>query len=164
MTALRDEADIVITNPPFSLFRPFMNWLFDADCQFSVIGNMNAITYNEIFPHIKANRCGKGRASQRWCPRVPRVPSHYARWTQQARLSVDEHGNKYIRVKGIRWFTNIDHGRRHEPLQLMTMADNIKFNKTHQGSSAASSYQKYDNYDAIEVPFVPMPSRATTTV
>ena len=64
VTALRDEADIVITNPPFSLFRPFMTWVVEGGRRFSVIGNNNAITYNEVFPHIKANQCGRVHGQQ----------------------------------------------------------------------------------------------------
>jgi hypothetical protein len=67
-----------------------------------------------------------------------------------AGFRVDSEGNKYIRVKGVRWFTNIEHGRRHEPLQLMTTADNKRFNSKIEGKNA---YQLYDNYNAIEVPF-----------
>ena len=116
---------------------------------FSVIGNINAITYNEVFPHIKANRVWMAPASQSG-DREFGVPSHYplegGRNTQ-----VDENGKRYIRVKGVRWFTNIDHGRRHEPLQLMTMADNIKFSE-HQEVRGVG-YPPYDNFPAIEVPF-----------
>lgn len=146
--ALRDEADFIITNPPFSLFRPFMNWLFDSDCQFSVIGNMNSVTYNDIFPHIKANRLWYGPSISSG-DREFGVPSHYP--LEAASSRVDEHGNKYIRVKGVRWFTNIDHGRRHAPLQLMTMADNIKFS-THKEVRGVG-YEHYENFDALEVPF-----------
>jgi len=150
VTALRDEADIVITNPPFSLFRPFMNWLFESDCQFSVIGNMNSVTYNDIFPHIKTNRLWYG-ASISSGDREFEVPSHYP--LEAAGSRVDEHGNKYIRVKGVRWFTNIDHGRRHEPLQLMTAADNLRYNKKLiKALAGGDAYQRYDTYDAIEVP------------
>ena len=149
VTALRDEADIVITNPPFSLFRMFINWLFEADVKFSIIGNMNAITYSDVFPHIKANRLWYGPSISSG-DREFGVPSHYP--LEGATTRVDENGQKFIRVKGVRWFTNIDHGRRHQPLQLMTTADNIKYSKHKEVRGVG--YRRYDNYDAIEVPFV----------
>ena len=146
VTALRDEADIVITNPPFSLFRPFIAWLMEGGVQFSVIGNVNAITYKETFPLIKGNRLWLGPTISSG-DREFKVPDSYP--LQAAGWRVDDEGNKYIRVKGVRWFTNIEHGRRHEPLRLMSEADNIRFNKKLKGQP----YQKYDNYDAIEVPY-----------
>lgn len=76
------------------------------------------------------------------------VPDDYP--LQAAGYRVDENGKKFIRVKGVRWFSTLDHGRRHQPLPLMTMADNLKFNKRLVNTN---TYQKYDNYDAIEVPF-----------
>lgn len=148
VSALRDEADIIVTNPPFSLFRPFMTWLFEGQCRFSVIGNINAITYNEVFPHIKANRVWYGPSISSG-DREFGVPSHYP--LEAAGTRIDENGQRYIRVKGVRWFTNIDHDARHEPLQLMTMADNIKFSK-HQEVRGVG-YPPYDNFPAIEVPF-----------
>jgi hypothetical protein len=151
VTKLRDEADFVITNPPFSLFRPFMNWVMAADKKFSLIGNMNASTYKEIFPLIKANKLWYGPSISSG-DREFGIPDHYP--LAAASTRVDEQGKKYIRVKGVRWFTNIDHGRRHEPLQLMTMADNIQFNKKLiKKLDGASNYVRYDNYDAIEVPY-----------
>lgn len=151
--ALRDEADIIITNPPFSLFREFLSWIIESNKQFSIIGNMNAITYKDVFPLIKNNEVWLG-ATISSGDREFRVPDSYP--LEAAGTRIDDEGNKYIRVKGVRWFTNIDHGRRHEPLQLMTMADNLKFNKKIQDKPA---YQKYDNYDAIEVPLtVAIPS------
>lgn len=148
VTALRDEADIIITNPPFSLFRDFLAWVVEAGKTFSIIGNMNAITYKEVFPLIKENKMWPGPTISSG-DREFRVPDNYP--LQAAGWRVDEDGNKYISVKGVRWFTNIDHGRRHEPLPLMTMEDNKKFNKKVQKNE--NSYKTYDNYDAIEVPF-----------
>jgi len=146
VTALRDEADIIVTNPPFSLFREFMAWIMAAGKQFSIIGNMNAVTYKEVFPLIMGNKVWYGPTISSG-DREFGVPDHYP--LDAAGWRVDDDGKKYIRVKGVRWFTNIEHGRRHEPLQLMTMADNIKFNKKLKGQP----YRRYDNYDAIEVPF-----------
>lgn len=150
VTALRDEADIIITNPPFSLFREFIGWIIEGGLKFSVIGNMNAVTYNDIFLHIKANRVWYGPSISSG-DREFGVPSHYP--LEGAGTRIDENGQKYIRIKGVRWFTNIDHGRRHEPLQLMTRADNLRYNKKLiKALAGAIDYQKYDTYDAIEVP------------
>ena len=149
VTRLRDEADVVVTNPPFSLFREFLAWIVEADKQFLIIGNMNAITYKEVFPLIKDNKIWLG-ATIHSGDREFGVPDEYP--LNAAGWRIDEKGNKYIRVKGVRWFTNLDHGRRHQPLQLMTMADNLKFSK-HKEIQGKTDYYHYDNYDAIEVPY-----------
>lgn len=143
---LRNEADIIITNPPFSLFRDFLAWIMEANKQFVIIGNMNAITYKEVFPLIKDNKMWLGPSISSG-DREFQVPDDYP--ITAAGWRIDEEGRKYLRVKGIRWFSNIDHGRRHQPLQLMTMSDNLKFNKRLEGKDP---YAKYDNYDVIEVP------------
>ena len=146
---LRDEADIIITNPPFSLFREFLAWIVEADKKFLIIANMNAITYKEVFPLIKDNKLwlgatGSGTDMVFGVPEGAEVKEH----DRQKAARLGYIGN-YTRLGNSCWFTNLDHGRRHQPLQLMTMADNIKFNKKLKGKP----YQKYDNYDAIEVPF-----------
>lgn len=146
--ALRDEADIIVTNPPFSLFREFLAWIMTADKKFVIIGNMNAITYKEVFPLIKENKIWLGESIHSG-DREFRVPDDYP--ITAAGWRIDEKGNKYIRVKGVRWYTNIDHGRRHQPLSLMTMADNIRYSK--HKDMQGKEYQHYDNYDAIEVPY-----------
>lgn len=146
--ALRDEADIIITNPPFSLFRPFLAWIVEANKKFLIIGNQNAITYKEVFPLIMNNEAWLGESIHSG-DREFRVPDNYP--LNAAGCRVDEDGNKYIRVKGVRWFTNLEHGRRHQPLQLMSMADNLKYSKHKQVRDGG--YPHYDNYDAIEVPF-----------
>lgn len=145
---LRDQSDIIITNPPFSLFREFLAWIVEADKKFVIIGNMNAITYKETFPLIKANKLWLGQSISSG-DREFRVPDSYP--LESAGWRVDENGQKYIRVKGVRWFTNIDHGRRHLPLPLMTESDNIKFSKHKEVKN--SGYRKFVNFDAIEVPF-----------
>ena len=147
--ALRDQADFIITNPPFSLFREFLAWIIEADKQFVIIGNMNAITYKEVFPLIKENKMWYG-CSISSGDREFGVPEEYP--LNAAGWRIDENGKKYIRVKGVRWFTNLDHGRRHQQLSLMTMADNLKFSR-HKEIKGKSAYEHYDNYDAIEVPF-----------
>ncbi len=147
VTALRDEADIIITNPPFSLFREFLAWIMEGRKQFAIIGNMNAITYKEVFPLIKDNKMWLG-ASIHSGDREFQIPSEYP--ITAAGWRVDTLGNKYIRVKGVRWFSNLEHGRRHQPLALMTMEDNLRYNKKMKGKKA---YDRYDNYDAIEVPY-----------
>lgn len=146
---LRDEADIIITNPPFSLFREFLAWIVEADKQFVIIGNMNAVTYKEVFPLIKENKLWFGPSISSG-DREFQVPDSYP--INAAGWRVDDGGRKFLRIKGVRWFTNLDHGRRHQPLPLMTMADNLKFSK-HKEIIGKESYDHYDNYDAIEVPF-----------
>jgi len=145
--ALLKEADIVVTNPPFSLFREYVAQLMEYGKVFLIIGNVQAITYKEIFPLIKADKLWMGVTIHSG-DREFRVPDHYP--LNAAGWRVDENGVKYIRVKGVRWYTNLDHGRRHQPLQLMSMADNLRYNKKLKGKAA---YDQYDNYDAIEVPF-----------
>ena len=146
---LRDEADIIVTNPPFSLFREFVVWLIDSGKQFAIIGNVNAISYKEVFPLIKDNKMWMG-VSIHSGDREFGVPDTYP--LEASGWRIDENGNKYIRVKGVRWFTNIDHGRRHEPMQLMTMAENFKHSK-HKEIRGKKDYVHYENYDAIDIPF-----------
>lgn len=148
VTELRDQADIVITNGPFSLFRELMAWLVQGEVQFSIIGNMNGSKYKEVFPLFQQNRVWYGPSITSG-DREFRVPETYP--LDAAGSRVDEDGNKYIRVKGVRWFTNIDHGRRHEPLDLMTMADNLRFSRHKEVRGA--EYQRYVNFDAIEIPY-----------
>lgn len=147
--AFRDEADIIVTNPPFSLFREFFAWVMESEKKFLIIGNMNAITYKEVFPCIKDNLAWYGCTISSG-DREFGVPDSYP--LDAAGWRIDENGKKYIRVKGVRWFTNIDHGRRHIELPLMTMYDNLKFSK-HKELKGKESYIHYENYDAIEVPY-----------
>jgi hypothetical protein len=146
---LRDEADIIITNPPFSLFREFLVWIVEANKQFLIIGNMNAITYKEVFPLVKENKVWLGPSISSG-DREFQVPDSYP--INAVGWRIDENGKKFLRIKGVRWFTNLDHGRRHQPLPLMPMADNLKFSK-HKEIKGRKSYNRFDNYDAIEVPF-----------
>lgn len=144
---LRDEADIIVTNPPFSLFRKFMAWIIEAQKQFLIIGNMNAVTYKEIFPLIKENKIWVGATG--FTGRKFRVPDEYS---STSKLIIDEKGNKYVSMGNSCWFTNIEHGKRHKPLLFMTMEENLKFSK-HKEIRGRKEYIRYDNYDAIEVPF-----------
>ena len=155
--ALRDEADIIVTNPPFSLFREFVAWLFETPKQFLIIGNQNAITYKEIFPLIMENKMWIGcRFNQRINGENMkfRVPDSYPMTGTE--VETDSNGIKYISVAGTGWFTNLDHGRRHQPLELMTMKDNLKYNKELltklKKDYNTNTYPVYDNYDALEVP------------
>lgn len=132
---LLKEADVVVTNPPFSLFREYVAQLEGYRKKYIIIGNVNAITYKEIFPLIKENRLWLG-ASIHSGDREFRVPDNYP--LEAAGYRVDEHGIKYIRVKGVRWYTNIDYSERHEDLILYKRY-------------TPEEYPKYDNYDAINV-------------
>jgi hypothetical protein len=147
VTALRDEADIIITNGPFSLFRDFIAWILEAGKLCSVIGSKNAVTMKEIFPLIKNNELwlGNGFAKGNAYFRIPEgLETDYA-------SGVYDQDTGLVKFRNVDWFTNIDHGRRHEPLQLMTMADNLKFSK--HKNIRGQEYLRYDNYDAIEVPY-----------
>lgn len=146
VTRLRDEADIIVTNPPFSLFREFLGWIVGADKDFLIIGNMNAITYKEIFPLIKNNRLWLGNGFQRG--------NAYFRIVGDANYAngVYDENTGLVKFRNCCWMTNLEHGRRHQPLQLMTMADNLKYSK-HKEVKGRDGYEKYDNYDAIEVPY-----------
>ncbi len=152
VSRLRDEADIIVTNPPFSLFREFLAWIMQADKKFLIIGNVNCITYKEVFPLIKDNRIWTGcRFNERVNGKIMtfRVPDSYP--LTGTELFIGDDGRKYISVAGTGWFTNLDHGRRHQPISLMTMADNLKFS-VHK-EVKLNGYPFYDNYDALEVPY-----------
>ena len=132
---LLKQADIVVTNPPFSLFREYVAQLMEYNKKFLIIGNVNAISYKEIFPLIKANRVWLG-ASIHSGDREFGVPQDYP--LNAAGYRQDENGNKFIRVKGVRWFTNLDYKERHEDLILFQ-----RF--------STEEYPTYDNYDAINI-------------
>jgi len=155
VTALREEADIVITNPPFSLFREFVGWLVKGEVKFSIVGSSNAVTTKDLFALIKANKLWKGATANNtdMVFGVPKgTPLKKADSAKAARLgypSDDEYD--YTRLGNSCWFTNLEHGRRHEHLQLMTMADNRIYSR--HNYIKLVGYQKYDNFDAIDVPF-----------
>lgn len=144
---LRNEADIIVTNPPFSLFREFVVWLMEAQKQFIIIGNMNAVTYKEIFPLIKDNKMWLGNGFQNGNAyfRVEAPRESYAD-------GVYDENTSLVKFRNCCWFTNIDHGRRHQPLRLMTMAENFKHSK-HKEIRGREDYIHYENYDAIEIPY-----------
>lgn len=145
---LRDEADFIITNPPFSLFREFMAWIMEAGKRFAVIGNMNAITYKEIFPLIKENKIWLDNPFVRG---AGYFTSPLELNKNLSYFNSHDYREGFIRVPGVRWFTNIEHGKRHQFMPLMSEADNIKFSRHKEVKGVG--YKKYDNYDAIEVPF-----------
>ena len=144
---LREEADVIITNPPFSLFREFLKWINPDEKNFLIIGNINCLTYKEVFPLIKDNKIWLGPSIHSG-DRKFYVPDDYP--LAAATCGVDDKtGRKFINVKGVRWFTNLDNDERHKPLKLMTLARNLRY---HPKMKHLTEYQKYDNYDAIEVP------------
>jgi hypothetical protein len=158
VTTLQDEADMVITNPPFSLFREFLDWIQQSGKQFSIIGNENAIAYKKVFRLIKDDKVWKG-ATANSTDMVFGVPKGSV-VKEADRLKAEKLGypsdeaRDYTRLGNSCWFTNIEHGRRHEPLQLMTMSDNLRYNKKFINTlDGGSDYQRYDNFDAIEVPY-----------
>ncbi len=132
---LLKQADIVVTNPPFSLFREYVAQLMQYDKKFIIIGNVNSITYKEIFPLLKKNQMWIG-LTIRSGDREFRVPDSYP--LTAAGYRIDKDGKKYIRVKGVRWFTNLDFPERHEELVLYKRY-------------TPDEYIKYDDYDAINV-------------
>ena len=178
---LRDEADVIVTNPPFSLFREFLAWILDGkNClaqrrrgaevgsrvprdhdgnglaaksakdakKFLIIGNMNAITYKEVFPLIMQNRLwlGNGFNAGNALFGLPKNVSSkdYAKGVFDAETGL-------VKFRNCCWLTNLEHGRRHQPMLLMTMRENIKFSKHKEVRGVG--YPKYVNYDAIDVPF-----------
>ena len=115
---------------------------------FLIIGSINCISYQEVFCKIKDNKAWLGNGIGRWISGFI-VPEGYELYGTEARI--DNDGNRIISTNNCLWLTNIEHGRRHQPLQLMTMADNLKFSKHKE--IRQNGYLKYDNYDAIEVPY-----------
>ena len=150
---LRDEADIIVTNPPFSLFREFFAWLTEANKSFILIANKNCVTYKEVFSYIKNNQMWVGYHSmgQDMMFDVPKDIADYM-------VANEKEGSKYRIIDSVVkarstscWFTNVEHGHRHQPLKLMTMEDNIKYSRHKEIKE--KKYPHYDNFDAIEVPF-----------
>lgn len=146
---LRDEADIIITNPPFSLFREFIAWIMEKNKSFIIMGNKNAIAYKEIFPYLKDNKIWVGSSSLnggRWMIMPEGIE------IKSTSKKINEYGQTLVNIAGVCWFTNVEHGKRHQPLRLMTLEDNIRFSKHEEIKN--NGYVKYDNYDAIDIPYV----------
>lgn len=131
---LLKQADIVVTNPPFSLFREYVAQLMNYEKKFIILGNINAATLKEIFPLIKENKIWLGPSISSG-DREFGIPDDYP--LEAAGTRIDENGFKYIRVKGVRWFTNLSHMKRNEEITLY---------KTY----TPEEYPQYDNYDAID--------------
>lgn len=142
---LLKKSDIVATNPPFSLFREYIKQLFEYNKKFIIIGNMNAITYKEVFPLIKENKMWIGVTNFN-TGMYFKVPDNFV-YSASYKFDRERNGEKVNRVPGVCWFTNLDHGRRHQPIPLMSESDVIKF-------VTKKPFDKYDNYDAIEVSLV----------
>ena len=152
---LLKQSDIVVTNPPFSLFREYIGQLVEYRKDFLIIGTLNAITYKEVFPLLRDNKAWLGNnARVNGGAMFYEIPKTIANPNQIREIRTSPEGREmYItRVQGVRWFTTLEHGRLHQPISLMTMADNRKYNKKVQKSTAF--YSPYDNYDAIEIPNV----------
>lgn len=129
ITRFRDSADFVITNPPFSLFRDFIEWIMESGCKFSVIGSINAVCYKEVFPHIKNNNM------------------RFGFWGSAVFLEgKSENKTKEVHIT---WYTNIKFDRKTKPLELLTMQKNLDKNPK---LSELGAYLEYENYNAIEVP------------
>jgi len=155
VTALRDQADLVMTNPPFSLFRDFVSWLLEGAVKFSIVGSGSAVSTKALFALIKDDKLWKG-ATANSTDMVFGVPKGFPVKVSD-RLKAEKLGYPsddefdYTRLGNSCWFTNIDHGRRHEALELMTMADNRQFSR--HSKIKEIGYRKMDNFDAIDVPF-----------
>ena len=143
--ALRDESDVIITNPPFSKFREFLKWIIDADKKFLIIGNINCITYKEVFPLIQQNKIWLGNGMGRWVSGFI-VPEGYELYGTEAHIN--DNGERIVATNQCLWLTNLEHGKRHEPLKLMSVEECLQCHPKIRGIG----FQRYDNYDAIEVP------------
>ena len=132
---LLKEADIVITNPPFSLFREYMSTLMKFNKKVIILGNMNSITTKDIFPLFREGKLWYGQSIHSG-DRKFYVPDDYP--LKASSCGIDEDGKRYIKVKGVRWFTNFDYTERHTPLVCTAIYNEEK-------------YPKYDNFDAISV-------------
>ena len=143
---LRDEADIIVTNPPFSLFREFLSWIVTASKHFLLIGSRNAITYKEVFPLIRDNKIWLGNGFE--------AGNAYFKFSGDPDSFVEGVYNPetgLVKFRNCCWFTNIEHGRRHEPMRLMSEKDNIRFGR--HKDIRERGYIHYANYDAIDVPY-----------
>lgn len=150
---LRNEADVIVTNPPFSLFREFFKWITEVNKEYVIIANKNCVTYKEVFHHIMNNNMWIG-----YHPMGQDMLFDVPQEIADSLVGNEKKGSKYRIVNSVVkarssscWFTNIDHGHRHKPLLLMSMADNIKYSK--HKDIKGFGYREYDNFDAIDVPY-----------
>ncbi|MDR0303815.1 MAG: adenine-specific methyltransferase EcoRI family protein [Chitinispirillales bacterium] len=142
---LRDEADVIVTNPPFSLFREFFMWIMQANKSFIVIANKNCVTYKEVFPFILKNKIWSGITG--WGGGM---------WFESKNLDNVDKVIDGIGMKNVAsiFLSNLEHGRRHQSLPLMTMADNLRYNNgLKKKLEDKREYDTYDNYDAIDIPY-----------
>ena len=145
---LRDEADIIVTNPPFSLFREFVAWIFEANKKCLIIGNQGGVGYKEVFPLIQENRLwlGNGFSSGNAYFGLPKSQ------VREYSSGVYDENTGLVKFRNCCWLTNLEHGRRHEPLKLMPLKDNLRYGK-HRDIQERGYYYHYENYDAIDVPY-----------
>lgn len=143
---LRDQADIIVTNPPFSLFREFVAWIVSAQKKFLIIGSQGSVGYKEIFPMIRDNQIwlGNGFESGNAYFKFNGDVSGFANGVYNQETGL-------VKFRNCCWITNMEHGRRHEPMRLMSMKDNLRFGK--HKDLIENGYVKYENYDAIDVPY-----------
>jgi len=141
---LRDEADVIVTNPPFSLFKVFLPWIIEANKEFIIIGSLNSITYKEVFPLLMNNKMWLGKGFKG-------MAGHFINKMYEDYATAGDHKEGMIRVSGVIWYTNIEHGRRHQPIPLMTMAENKKFSKHKE--IRGHEYPVYETLDGIEVKY-----------
>lgn len=139
---LLEQSDIVVTNPPFSLFREYIKHLFDYEKKFIIIGNKGIVTYKEVFPLIRDNKMWSG--STIWSGGL---------WFETMNKDDVDKIIDGVKMKNVpaAWFTNLDHGRHHQPIPLMTMSENLKYSK--HKVLKGKEYSKYEHYNAIEVPY-----------
>ena len=144
---LRNESDIIVTNPPFSLFREFVAWIFEANKKCLIIGNQGGVGYKEVFPLIKENRLWLGNGFSAGNAYFG-LPKEFVR---DYSSGVYDEKTGLVKFRNCCWLTNLEHGRRHEPLKLMSMKDNMRFGK--HKDICENGYYHYENYDAIDVPY-----------
>lgn len=145
---LRDEADIIITNPPFSLFLPFLKWITEKDKKFIIIGSFYKISVKDVFPLVQNNRMWLGNGFYKGNAYFD-VPKEYNAARHVS--GVYNPSTNQVKFRNCCWYTNIDHGKRHNPLQLMTMEELLRFSR--HKDIKEYGYPKYDNFDAIEVKY-----------
>ena len=144
VSAIRDRCDIIITNPPFSLIREFIPWILEANKKFIIMAPMNSLKYKDIFPLVKEGKIWSGYS--KWESKTFETIPDYDKGEKR------ENGKFFTSLGNVIWLTNVEHGRRHQPLQLITMEENLRHSP--HTKIRELGYQKYDNYDAIEIPYI----------